>query len=206
MANKDPKRLAELLSLHADGMLNDAQQQELFALLDEDAYAREVYIDQMMLHAAMLHKAGGRGELTPLIDTQMENEDTGRTESILPPLDGLPTPDGLSLSETSPILGFLGSTIQRGFETLPGFVPIMGLVSVLSVVATLVLVAVVPWPSENEPSPVAFTSIEQPSREPSSTVVNKPVRSRQAPATVARITRVVNAKWSERSWRWRTVR
>ena len=67
MTNCDPKKLAKLLSMYADGMLDNLQQQELFALLDENADARDAYIEYMMLHATMLHRLGARGAFSPSI-------------------------------------------------------------------------------------------------------------------------------------------
>ena len=72
--DQNPQNLMRLLSLHADEMLDDAQQQELFVLLDKNSDAQDAYIEQMMFQAIMLHRSSGRGKFSQAELEGLQNE------------------------------------------------------------------------------------------------------------------------------------
>ena len=199
MSEIDPQRLQKLISALADGTLDDVQTAELFEYLESSMDNREVYIDHMMLHSAMFRKMRGKEYLPPLlVDSQIENNEAESSCGSLPLLEDCSPNDGLPSSCGSSILGFLDGAVQKGFGALPGMVTLICLVSALSMIATLIIVSVVSRPNNDE---VDLANVKLAAIEQSLQAAKRKARASCPLATVARISRVIDAKWSERSWR-----
>jgi len=107
MSPNENERLFELLSLQADGALDDAQWDELVALVSGSDEARRAYVQQMALHVMMYRIA--RSHLArPVLSDVIRVEGEGLFEDVATK----------SSAAQSPVLGFLGDVFRAGGEFL----------------------------------------------------------------------------------------
>lgn len=107
MSTSETERLLQLLSFQADGVLDDAQWEELVGLVSGSSEARRIYVEQMAQHV-MMHRIAC-SHLTPpaIVDV------TALDASVMSPAPVPPSP-----LTRSPVLDFLGDVFRWGGEFL----------------------------------------------------------------------------------------
>lgn len=98
----DSERLLRLLSLHADGMLDDAQWEELLAMVSTSEEARRLYIEHMFLHA-MMHRAAKLADPAPRLP-----------QGLIPVVVPGDRRSGLGESAGAAMLDLLGGIFRAG--------------------------------------------------------------------------------------------